>query len=338
MATITTTPIPLEGGSLRLFSGSRIGIWILGVIVVLAGAELAARLIEQDVPEAITWYDASAQLRVDMLGELEADPQVAFAGTSMAWQAFVPDEFTAVDAQSRTAFNLGLAGAVPVVTEQWLATGPVNELEPDVLLWGVSSLDFSSSYGEVPLEAWDDSVQAREDFFGEVDRFFRDRLAIFRVREHLRNPDEAWGPAADARQQSIIDAAAITGTFGERRDFEVGSTETEELILQSRLADLELDNADLQAVLRTVEAYEARGVEVVLVELPVSPKFIELHADGFSGYLTAKQAINEVAEAAGVSLLDISAGYTDEDFVDANHLNEEAARRFTRELSSQLGQ
>ena len=239
----------------------------IGLVGALAVAEATARIAEAAGPPVLRWYDASTQLKVEQMNGL-GDADVVFAGTSMAWQGLVPSRFTAEDPEARTAWNAGLAGGVPVVMEPWLLDEVVPRLEPDLVVWGLSSMDFSTSYGEDNLERYLDALESRTGSLAAVEQAFADFSALVRYRTLLRRPSAMFGSEREDIEQDFADAAAILGSSGERRDFEVDYGERRAAQVESRFRGFRIDPADLEAVHRTVAALREQGIAVVFVEMP----------------------------------------------------------------------
>lgn len=92
----------------------------------------------------------------------------------------------------------------------------------------------------------------------------------------------------------------------------------------------------MAAVVRAVEALQAEGIEVVFVELPVPPRFLELYERGPAQHQESSDLLSALAEDLEVPLITTAGAYQDEDFVDYTHLTEEAAIRFSVEVADAL--
>lgn len=326
---------PLNGGIAPAVSTGRSPkIWLLSAVAILMIVELGARLIEPSVNvPPVTWYDAATQQRVEMFDAVE--PEVVFVGTSMSWQAFVPETFNA-NSEFERSFNAGLAGAVPTVTSPWVTDIVAERTTPDVVVWGLSSLDFSASYGDGPEQAWLEAPATRSDPLGLVDTFGREFSATLRLRRLLRSPDELWGDGATIRSQEWQDALDVTGADGERLDFTEDKSDRTAAIMSARLKDFRIDAADVAAVERAVNELTAQNIRVVLVELPVPPSFINQHPGGAADHARTGETIELLATALDLEHYDLSTGYEEDDFVDFTHLTADAADRFTAEFAQLL--
>lgn len=326
----------LLGGHVTIFAYPEVWrAWTVAFVAVLMLAEAGARVLEPTAgAPAMRWYDANAQVRVEMMTNRESD--VVFVGTSMAWQAFVPERFDAHASGQLTSFNAGLAGAVPVVTAPWLLDVVVPALEPQVVIWGVSSLDLSSSYGDDPVAAWNSAPQGRRDALGRLDRWLSRHSALVRIRADVRRPDEFWGAGAEVRAEELSRAQIVTGTEGQRLSFDVDKSEQRMAIERSRLRNFWIDVDDVAAMELAIRDLKGRGVRVVLVELPVAPSYIGLHPQGVQDYDKVGELLSLLAEGLEVEYLDMSTGYAEDDFVDFTHLTDTAAVRLSEACARAL--
>lgn len=313
----------------------RLSRFVLFVLVAFAIAEVGARVLErsQETPP-LRWYDEAAQIRVEMMGDRTAD--LVFAGTSMAQQAFVPSVFD--EGGDTQSFNVGLPGAVPTLAGPWLTDVVLDRLEPTTVVWGLSSLDLSSSYGEAPTAAWRGAPATRTDLLGRVDNSLAQYSGFIRMRSLLRRPDDLWGHGAARRRLAFEREQLITGPDGERLGFDAQRTGQGENINRGRLQQFTIDADDLDAVSRSVAALQAAGVRVVFVELPVPPAFIALHPSGTSDHELVSGVIEDLAADLGVDHLGLEGSWDDDDFADFTHLTAAAAADFTRSVAQRLQQ
>jgi len=296
--------------------------WVVAALAVLLLFEGGARLVEATDPPIVDWYDAATHQRVAMMDNRSADgveTAVVFAGTSMPWQDFVPEVFTTTDEASRTAFNTGLAGA-------------------DTVVWGLSSLDFAPNYGATQLDAYETAKQTRTGVLATADRMFSRFSALIRMRNLMRRPSELVGAGADDTRADIAEAARITGTDGERLDFDEDLGSQREAIMKARLKGYDVADPDDIAALRdAVTELRARGVDVIFVAMPVPPRFVDLHPEGGGIELTTS-TIAALGGELGVDVVDVHDRYIDDDFVDYTHLDQPAAADLTAAVARALDQ
>lgn len=307
------------------------GVFALGLLALELGARVVVATAD---PADVVWYDASTQLRVEMLDELDHVDMV-FAGTSSAWQGLVPEVFVEHGAAD-SAFNVGLAGGVPTVTGPWLRDEVVPRTVPDVVVWGLTSLDFSSSYGDTNEAAYDEAYETRRGWLADVDRAVSDVSELVRSRRLLRDPSRLWGGAQDEIRADLEEAAAITGAHGERLDFAEDVSDERAAIMRARVHGYEIDERDVDEVSRTVAALQAQGRTVVFVEVPLPERFVRLHPNGAADIASASATIDAIAGEHDVTVLRTTETFTDDDFVDFSHLDADAAHRFSADIARQL--
>ncbi|MCP3973232.1 MAG: hypothetical protein GY720_01925 [bacterium] len=303
----------------------RVAAFAFGLVLVLGLLEVLARYTESQGADALRWYDASTQLRVDEMEGLDGI-DVVFAGTSMAWQGLVPSVWTAHDPDGRSAFNAGMAGGVPEVMEPWLTDVVLPRLAPELVVWGLSSLDLSTSYGSDNEDRYRDALEARDGALASFERLTARYSALVRYRNVLRDPSE-WG-----EDRGFDEAAAILGADGERRDFEEGITAKRRRQVEARLTEYSIDANDIAAIHRTVVELRAAGTEVVFVHMPVPQRYVALHPEGAADVASTRTAIDRLGEVLEVDVIDASSGFSDRDFVDFTHLDEAAAAAFTERV------
>jgi len=311
-------------------------VWfVVGTAAAFLAAEVTARIAEAAGPPALRYYDATTQLKVEQMDRL-GGVDVVFAGTSMAWQGLVPEVFTANDAAGRAAYNAALAGGVPVVMEPWLLEEVVPRLHPDLVIWGLSSMDFSAAYGEENLERYRDALEARIGWLAATEQAAADVSALVRYRTILRRPSALMGPGRHQIDHEFSEAAAVLGAGGERLDFVVDTGPERGRQVEARLRNYRIDPADIDAVERTASALRSRGIQVVLVELPFPSRYMALHPDGAADTTRAHETIAALADILELPFVDLRYGFRDDDFVDFTHLDRGAAARLTMALAGAL--
>lgn len=308
-----------------------LGVFLVGLLALEGAARVVVVVAD---PADVVWYDASTQLRVEMLDDIDSVDMV-FAGTSSAWQGLVPEVFVE-HGTTKSAFNVGLAGGVPAVTAPWLRDEVVPRADPDVVVWGLSSLDFSSAYGDTNEEAYDDAFETRAGVLAGLDRTVSGVSELVRSRRVLRDPSMLWGQAQDEVQADLREAAKITGPDGERLDFTVDVSDERAAIMRARVRDYAIDRDDVAEVRETVETLQAQGRTVVFVDVPFPDRFVQLHPNGAADIEAASATIDTIADEYDITVLRSTETFTDSDWVDFSHLDDDAARRFSADIARQL--
>jgi len=310
-------------------------LFLLGLLTALVVAEASARFAEAAGPPILRWYDAATQLKVEQMDDLDR-VDVIFAGTSVAWQGLVPEVFTGTDPEGRTAYNAGLAGGVPVVMEPWLLEEVIPRLHPDLVIWGLSSMDFSTSYGDDNLDRYRDALDSRAGPLAAIEQTTARLSSLVRYRTILRHPGALFGPERDAIETDFADAAAILGADGQRLRFQPDTGPDRARQIEARLVDYRIDESDIQAIHRTVNALRDQGVEVLLVEMPVPDRYVSLHPEGVADTSRAHETITAISDVFDLPTIDLRYGFTDDDFVDFTHLDQTSTTSLTTRLAIAL--
>ncbi len=311
----------------------RFGIGFAAAILLL---EVASRIFGSLGPEPLRWYDAVAQEKIEQM-DAAGPTDVVFIGTSMAWQAFVPADFTATDAGQRTAYNAALVGGVPQVMQRWTLEEIVPRLEPSTVVWGMSSLDLAPDFGETSVTAYESALATRQGALADIERFGAARLGLVRYRPTLRSPASLFGgSAAKELDESYAEVAAVLGTDGGRSSFEENVTEELAAVQRTRLAEFSPDPDDMRAIRETIASLQELDIEVIVVELPVPERFVALHPNGAADHAAVGNELSAMAAELGVPFIRKASDHADADFVDFTHLTSTAASEFTASLTAAL--
>lgn len=316
---------------------------VLVVVLFEAGARLTMAATD---PVVLRWHDHTAQLKVEQM-VVAGQADVVIIGTSMAQQDLVPSVLGEQLTTTRSVYNAALNAGVPAVMEPWLLDHVEPELQPDVVVWGLSALDFSAVYGDAVVQAYEQAPATSPGVLGVLDRGSSQVSSLLRNRRVLRSPSATFGPEQDQVAADSVDAAAMIGADGERLDFTVVDDELRQAEVAGRITPYELDRDDLAAIVRTVTVLEDRGVQVVLVELPTPRRFRALFPAGPEQQRVVTEALLGLSNALDVPLITLEAAassavapgpFRDGEFVDFTHLNAEGASRFSMQIGDQLDQ
>jgi hypothetical protein len=85
-----------------------------------------------------------------------------------------------------------------------------------------------------------------------------------------------------------------------------------------------------------IEAARNQGIAVVLVDMPITQRYVDRHPHGQADYDQFLGALHSLANDEGVPVFDFDSRRDPATFVDIVHLNIPAARDFTTQLVATL--
>jgi hypothetical protein len=331
-------------------SRRRLGRVLAALLAILGLAEAAVRALEPYLPAPEVWADEATAVKVAQLDRIEGGGcvDVVFAGSSMTRDALDPGVFHDADATGRRAYNAALDAASPEMIQQWLTDQVVPRAHPALIVIGLASFDLNDNAGitAAALDAYTAAPYSARGASNEVQRWFTRNLALVRQRPALRSP-EAVGHALslwrDGHRAERPDAAGLPDLLAadghglSRRDLEYrGGSGVEAFVRRELLNDFDIGGRQVEALRATVEHLRAAGVDVALLPLPVTDDYVSLHPGGVADQAAFRRALDAVAEATGVPVLDapelpVAA------FADTHHLNGSGADELSAALPELLG-
>lgn len=217
-------------------------------------------------------------------------------------------------------------------------------LQPDTVVIGLSSVDLNSGdpdtfWGPLTRSRGYSRVNAQtaDDVAHQVEIVLEDWSALFRLRTVLREPVRVLLEFGNQDESDLQ-----TGPFGaELRDEELDPYElTEEgkrRIREGQLADFRLVGRDLEMLDSLVRELTAQDIEVILLNMPMTDDFVQLHPSGEQDYLAYVSILEDLARRYEARLIDLGRAIESTDlFRDPSHLNYEGADMFTKHLASTL--
>lgn len=312
----------------------RLGRMLAALLAVLVLAEAAVRALEPYLPAPEVWADEATAVKVAQLDRIDGEGcvDVVFAGSSMTRDALDPGVFRGTDPTGRRAYNAALDAASPELIQQWLTDQVVPRAHPALVVIGLASFDLNDNarITTAALDAYTAAPYSARGLTNGLQRWFTRNLALVRQRPALRSP-EAVGRALslwrDGRRAGRPDAAGIPDLLAadghglSRRALEYrGDRGVQAFVRRELLNDFDIGGRQVDALRATIEQLRAAGVDVALLPLPVTDDYVSLHPAGAADQAEFRRALDAVAEATGVAVLDtpvlpVSA------FADTHHLN-----------------
>ena len=328
-------------------------------------AELAVRRAAPRVCDLLQWRDWECQQKVAAIDALAArgGASIVMIGSSPTNAAFDSHRFTQMNRLERPAFNAALNAASLRTLELWARDVVLPRLRPDVLILGLNSSELSDHnlVGErgyrqfVESRGWralhpEASIGRRWLLWAE------DRSFLVRYRHFFREPG-GWGMRAPLRvrlarsmrdpkrlfrksrgRQVEVTPLGMLHALSVFRGVPYGHTERVLGTWKRIVVDYEVGGHELAALARLADATRDAGVSFVMVLMPVTQDWIDIHPHGREDFDRFRRVLDTFARDHGVPLIDLMPTIPSRDgYADAVHRNDEGRRAFTEMLSSHAG-
>ena len=325
-------------------SAATIAKLLLGIVIVFVAAELIVRQIAPDLPWQLRLHTSSAQVKFDQIQEIRDEGEtrdVVFGGSSIADNGFNPGQFS--DLTGESSFNAAVEGAGILVNGPWMVDVVIPELDPKVLVIGINTLDFNAgiSYGWV-VRSYRRAWYTKEGTLADIERSLGEHSELVWERPLLRNVnryDEIWkGVFGDHLTIDEVELQARNyGPDGDKRlVFQTGGLPDEE-IKTRYFADFDFDIGMFEDWQPLIDDAEQRGIDLVIVNMPVQQGFKDLHPGGEATYDDEVAQMKAGFEQRGADWIDASAWVSDPaEFTDLHHLNTQGAQKLTDQLAKTL--
>jgi hypothetical protein len=302
-------------------------------LVVVIGAEIGARLVEDSLPPL--QYDPprldQKAVEIDSVGAAE----VIFLGSSMVEVAVEPSLFIDSQARYSTAYNAAVENASPRLWQMWLDDVVIPGLDPKVVVIGVSSFTFNDNGAndETFIDTYRKSPARGPSSLTVNPRTWS---TLYKRRRDLRNPD-VW--------QQLVGGSGETPAFYplgyndrvRNRPYEVPDYYRERTV-DGVLNDYSSGGHERAALEALVAALQSRQITPLLVIMPaVMEDHVPMHPNGLADFDRHFQIASEIAASAGIVVLRPPAELSDRSyFVDPVHLNGTGSDLFTGWIAGEL--
>lgn len=287
--------------------------------------------------------------RLKRIVEEEGKIDCIIIGSSTVREGINPVQFrSAVKAQTGKDFSCfnfgvdGLAAAGAGVVAQIL----VEKYNPQLLIYGIDPRDFTS-----PLDAWENTTILDSPWIryklgkGDILGWLFDHSFLLRYQEPLRKVLHLQFYRELRRYQDFTDEAKW-GYFP--------STTPE--IPVSNPPSQNPDSDYVKAYYKLLSSYQMlpenllgfeqvlslqnNGVQVLLVEMPVAPGYLDFFTNGYDDYETYIDRVNEYLEFSHIPFIrtQSSISIPINGWWDYNHLNERGTRIFSEWLAMKVGE
>lgn len=318
---------------------------LAAAVAAVVLAEAAARVAARRLPPPADWELPAVEVLLGQMGNVP-EGGVAFVGASQAGTDFVPTEFLARSRAFRSAFNAWLVGAGMRTVDRWTREFVVPELQPTVVVVGVTSRELNDNLPEDTYRKYRVSraVVAQTDGSPVLERL---RLraerwsALIRLRDRLRSPVGLVRALRDGGRAPTAEDPGIgeLGVLADRveQDFVAAPAHVERE--RRALGRYRVGGVQTAALRNLIEELQADGIAVVVVGLPTyEPVTVPMHPRGATDVSRYWSALSAISRDTGATLLDgRDAGpFTRADFADPEHLNGKGASRLTTWVAVEL--
>ena len=316
---------------------SRVRRTLTVALAILLALEVTLHLSSARLGEPQFWYAPDAQVIVDGIGRLVdagLTSDLVLAGSSMVQFGLRPSQFENELASIESAHNVGIPKGYTTVMRRWILEEVEPRLQPDRLVWGLSSLDFNGGRPTPALAGYEAARAGATGFFGAADRWLWSVSMTARYRDALREPQDFLDLL---RSDPVVEDAAIDDLLEPTVWPDVAQTpKTLADLRTSLLFDFHTGEDHAADFEFTIDALRDAGVEVVVALLPVSQPYIDAHPGGEVGYQGFIDWLESETSRLGVPLLAYDRSIPEDEFLDYNHITPDAASVLTGLLASDL--
>ena len=318
---------------------------VLPLLAVVLGCEVAVLALEPSLPPVVDHSTRDYEAKIEQMDALAASggADVVFAGTSQVM--FSVDPAVLEDSGAAwSSYNAAVPGGVPTINAHWLLDEVVPRIQPSTVVYGIGPIDLHRTATTMELEErYYASRSVRDDLLGRLERWTAGVSALVRNRESLRQPDVIVKSALDrvrgrTQASAIEEITAFRGldAGGHASQFDPHKFTTDRFpIAPQDLADYSVGPEVMQAIEETVVELHDRGIDVVLLALPVADEMAGWLPGGTDDIERAMDALRDVAARTDTPILDLATGMSDEFwFADPMHLNRVGASVFNAALAS----
>jgi hypothetical protein len=300
------------------------------------------------------------------LGDAGAPIGVVFLGNSMTDAGVSPTDFLAVSQRYDDVYNAALVGAPVRSQAQWAEEVVLDEVDPDVVVLGLSPLDLVNTDGvlsnrlSVVEQGFDDTLdQLEPGWLSRVDEWSSRASAIVEHRAALRSPEgigtAVWRTVTGATpvprpepQATVADGRRVPRNEEFWRQYmgnRGGTTQFHGRVLDptERSGFLQgigglINEAQIEPALvgDVFETLDDHGVEVVIYIPPFATEVLTAAGADVARFTEGLEYIHELGAEHGAPVIDLFTGYPVEEFTDVAHLNEAGARHLSEDLARRL--
>jgi lysophospholipase L1-like esterase len=343
----TTSPVPaaVSGSDPPAAEAARGALWPILVVaaVVVLLAELTVRLVQPALAVPNVWPQPELQKKFAQIGTLKhRPPDVVLVGDSGMDAGGDADGLMAL-APGTSVYNASVAGAVLPEIDDWTNKIVVPRLHPKVVVIGLSSNELNPHIlvaGSTVAYNRSRVVQAADGSSNLVDRadaWLRQWSMLYRYRTVLRDPF-----AKDTSKNLVFDPKlTVSGrdlAFADEAYLQQGGPAGAQLVLagvKGAYQGFSVGAVNIAILQAMIDSLRHRGIQVVLLAMPITPVAVSFHPRGMEDYQQAMDSFAAIAARSGIAFEQPGIWPTSL-FADPIHLNAAGTAQFTNYLSGVL--
>ena len=261
-----------------------------------------------------------------------------FIGSSLVGVGLDPAHYADAVDLTRPAYNAALLSSALGQQSTWLEHFVIPMLEPDTVVIGVSARELNANDPTLDdadrLFAQAGPVREARDELSLIDQAehaLRRTSYLFRYREVLREPLQLFAEDPLPRETAVTDLGMTTAVL----DREFAPFDRELLARFGHIQRFALAERRLDQLASTAGALVADGIDVVLLDMPVTQAAIDVLPRGRADYEEASRAVQQLASDVGARYVPTGVWGT-EVFADEWHVNGRGAERLTTLLADAI--
>jgi len=298
--------------------------------VSLLVAEGAARVIAPSLQPVGRWPRADYAGHEKGLAARADDLDLLVLGSSVVGRDISPDRLRDAGGPA-VGYNYWLAGP-PLRSVDLLATEVLlRRVAPPVVLVGLTMREFNDGpSARSHLEALRQSpaflaASGRMGWIDRLDDGLQRVSMLARHRADFRDPVEL---VRNIRAEPLVpERLGADGYLLDRGDDQLADEPAAHVAQEEAvMAGYEVNPGDVDALRHLLGELGERGVQVLVVNLPVTDRFVAMADDGWADYDAYLHQVRSVADESGAAWLDtMDRPWPDHLFADVNHLNDQGA-------------
>jgi hypothetical protein len=317
----------------------------MSAVAVLLLAEATARLLAPKLPvEPGKWPRPELAAKYDQMRQYAEKGEgfdLVFVGSSMTMNGIDPVIFS--ERAGLRAYNAAFAAGSPRTVALWTLDIVEPLLSPDILVYGISARDFNDN-GKVQRDIYKGFTSSpgyRQVAAGVEQRAegLLEHFSVFmRYRRYFRSPGKVLRDLTEEKRPGKDPKYGSISQFG-RREPKPGPYKIRKHWKRNQISrvlnDFSMGADELTALSELHADLERRGVQMVLLSMPMSADYGPLLPHGERDLVEYRRMISEFTDAREIPIIDAENAATGFwAFRDPVHLDIGGRRALTEELAA----